>query len=185
MDRPGAVPTASVGLIDLNDPAPTYRAGAPMPGPGRQYLNLTNLFDRTTLASNGGTANRGGDVLYASIYNRDRDVESRHAADPVGRNYHSSTQLLPDGRVMVFGSNPLINSFEMRISIFEPPYLFKGTDRRSHRFPPHWRTAAASTSGSPVTFAAHRSPRLGSQTHQMDTNARLVELPMVGHRGRA
>lgn len=180
IDR-GITPTNSVGLIKLNDPAPAYRTGAPLPGPGRQYLNLTNLFDRTTLASNGGTSNRGGNIFAAAIYNPATGAWSTDTPpDPVGRNYHSSTQLLPDGRVMVFGSNPLDNSYELRISIYEPPYLFKGTR------PTITSAPATSTYGGKFNIGVTGDVQtaslttLGSQTHQMDTNARLVDLPITG-----
>jgi hypothetical protein len=55
------------------------------------------------------------------------------AADElVGRDYHSGGMLLPDGRVLVFGGNPLFADaadtqtagFEQRLEIYEPPYLF-------------------------------------------------------------
>ena len=56
-------------------------------------------------------------------------------ADPtVGRNYHSEALLLPDGRVITLGSDPLYSNsdntvpgkFEQRIEIYSPPYLFQG-----------------------------------------------------------
>ena len=59
----------------------------------------------------------------------------RRVADPlVGRNYHSGSLLLPDGRVMIFGSDSLFADkantkpgvFEQRIEIYTPPYLLPG-----------------------------------------------------------
>ena len=64
-------------------------------------------------------------------------------ADPIGRNYHSSAAvLLPDGRVVVLGSNPGDNTFELRMSIYEPPYLFKGTRPSVTAAPTDGRTTA-------------------------------------------
>src|SRR5574340_709800 len=44
----------------------------------------------------------------------------------VDRLYHSNALLLPDGRVMTAGSNPMRGINELRIEIFDPPYLFRG-----------------------------------------------------------
>src|SRR5574341_1533243 len=44
----------------------------------------------------------------------------------VDRLYHSSAILLPDGRVMAVGSNPVSKVNELRIEIYRPPYLFQG-----------------------------------------------------------
>ena len=52
----------------------------------------------------------------------------------MGRDYHSEALLLPDGRVITLGSDPLYadaqntnpGTFEKRIEIYSPPYLFQG-----------------------------------------------------------
>ena len=45
--------------------------------------------------------------------------------DPVERQYHSESVLYQDGTVISVGSNPGDGSFDMRISVYKPPYLFK------------------------------------------------------------
>ena len=172
--------TNTTDIINLNETNPTYRPGPTLPGPGRMYLNLTTLPDRTVLASNGGQVARGGDVLSASVYSPAANTWTQVAADPIGRNYHSGSILLPDGRVAVFGSNPADGSYELRISIYEPPYLFKGTR------PTITSAAADATYGQSlalgvtgtVTSASLTSP--GSPTHQTDTNVRMIDLPITG-----
>jgi hypothetical protein len=172
--------TTSVDLIDMKSGAPAWHPGPNVPGgQGRMYLNLTTLPDRTVLASNGATGNRTGNVLAASIYNPVSNAWSPVDADPVGRNYHSATVLLPDGRVAVFGSNPADGSYELRISLYEPPYLFKGTR-------PTVTAPANATYGQQISLnvtgtvvsASLTAPT--SATHQTDTNARLVDLPITG-----
>ena len=44
----------------------------------------------------------------------------------VDRLYHASALLLPDGRVAAIGSNPKRKVEELRIEIYQPPYLFRG-----------------------------------------------------------
>ncbi|MDE8667811.1 DUF1929 domain-containing protein [Pseudarthrobacter sp. H3Y2-7] len=176
----GAAPTNSVDLINMNDASPTWHPGPDLPGPGRQYVNLTNMFDRTVLASNGATGNRTGNISAASIFNPATDTWTTIPADPVGRNYHSMNLLLPDGRVMILGSNPIDGSVEMRVSIYNPPYLFRGTR------PTVTLASASATFGQSLSLevtgnvasASLTSPM--SSTHQMDTNSRLVDLPITG-----
>ena len=104
----GAKPTNSVGIINLNAASPRYVRGPSVPGPGRIYQNLTTLFDRTVLASDGASTARSlskvpmPSAIYYPKTNRWRQI----AADPVARNYHSGTELLPNGTVVAIGSNP-------------------------------------------------------------------------------
>ncbi len=51
------------------------------------------------------------------------------------RLYHSNALLLPDGRVMVAGSNPRRRVNELRIEIFRPPYLYRGSRPRIEEAP--------------------------------------------------
>lgn len=172
-----------VDIVDFKQPTPQYVPGPDLPGAGKTYINLINLPDRTVLAVNGAQLNRAGNVKTAALYNTVTNAWTSIGTDPVGRNYHSSAILLPDGRVAVMGSNPLDNSFEFRISVYSPPYLFKG--------PRPTLTAAPSQAGygdnielgvtGDVTFASLMAPM--SATHQTDTNARLVDLPIAGTAG--
>ena len=76
----------------------------------------------------------------------DPDSGTLHEAAPnqVGRNYHATALLLPDGRVMTMGSDPLFadaertksGTFETRLEIYSPPYLFAG-DRPELTEAPH------------------------------------------------
>ena len=169
-----------VDLIDLSSPTPAWTAGPAMPGPGKMYVNLVTLPDRTVLESDGAQFNRTGDVMTAAIYNTAANAWTPIAPDPVGRNYHSTATLLPDGRVVVLGSNPVDNSFETRISIYSPPYLHRGTRPTITGAPAQLGYGEAFTldvTGS-VSSASLLAPM--SPTHQTDTNARLVDLPITG-----
>ena len=78
------------------------------------------------------------------------------------------------------GSNPGDGSFELRISVYEPPYLFK-TAR-----PVIQNTPATVTHGQNFTFSVTTDNTIRwaqfmrpmSATHQADPNMRLVELPV-------
>ena len=95
------------------------------------------LPDDTVLTTGGSEDYRGrGDsnILKARTLRPEDQHVSRGVADPlVGRNYHSGALLLPDGRVMIFGSDSLYadkantkpGDFEQRIEIYTPPYLYR------------------------------------------------------------
>ncbi len=191
----GNIGTANPGIkltdvIDLKNPSPAYQPGPDLPGPGKMYVNATILPDRTVLISNGGQLNRDDstNVLTAAIYDAATGTMSSVAADPIGRNYHSTAVLLPDGRVAVLGSNPGDGSFELRISMYSPPYLFKTVRPTISGVP------AQGTYGQTFSFNVNapnkliRSAQLMrpmSVTHQMDSNMRLVDLPIVASNGIA
>ncbi|RII42840.1 DUF1929 domain-containing protein [Galactobacter valiniphilus] len=169
-----------VDIVDLKAQTPSYTAGPDLPGPGKLYVNLVNLADRTVLASNGSQQNRSQSVRSAALYAPDANAWTSISPDPVPRNYHSSAILLPDGRVAVLGSNPADNSFELRISLYSPPYLFKGTRPTITQAPSSvtaGRSFALQVTGD-VVKAQLIAPL--SATHQTDTNARLIDLPISG-----
>lgn len=177
-------------IIDLKETVPSYKPGPDLPGPGKMYLNATILPDRTVLFSNGGRLNRddASNVLTAAIYDPATNTMRSVAADPIGRNYHSAAVLLPDGRVAVVGSNPGDGSFEMRISMYRPGYLFRTVRPEITNAP------ATVTYGQNINFNVNapgkliRSAQLTrpmSVTHQMDSNMRLVDLPVTVANGIA
>lgn len=177
-------------IIDLKQANPQYYPGPNLPGEGKMYLNSTILPDRTVLYSNGGKLNRDDstNVMSAAIYDPATNAMNSVPADPIGRNYHSSSLLLPDGRVIVIGSNPGNGSFEMRVSVYEPAYLFRGTR------PTITNAPAAVTYGQNYNFNVNAPGKLikeaqlirpMSVTHQMDSNMRLVDLPVTVQNGVA
>jgi hypothetical protein len=98
--------TARTAIVDLNAKNPTY-----VPGPNlsvaKRYPGAVTLPDDTVLISGGSKGYRVKDTKTAEIYNVATNTFSEAASPHVGRDYHSEYILLPDGRVAVFGSNPL------------------------------------------------------------------------------
>ncbi len=177
-------------VIDLKMPSPSYTAGPDLPGLGKMYVNATILPDRTVLISNGGRLNRDAstNVLSAAIYDPATNSFRSVAADPIGRNYHSSAVLLPDGRVVVLGSNPGDGSFEMRISLYEPSYLFKTARPEISNSPAnisYGQNFNFNVNAQAKTIKWAQFVRPMSITHQMDSNMRLVDLPVVVQNGVA
>ena len=126
------------------EPEPGLRSQArTCPASGRCTSTRRSCRTGRSSSSNGSRLNRDNstNVLSAALYDPATNTMRSVAADPIGRNYHSTAVLLPDGRVAVLGSNPGDGSFEMRISIYRPPYLFRSGVRPSRAFRARARTA--------------------------------------------
>lgn len=175
---------STVDIVDLSVAAPTYVAAPDLPGPGKMYVNLLTLPDRTVLAANGAVYNRADDIETAAIFDPETETWLPIESDPIGRNYHSTAVVLPDGRALIMGSNPGDNSFEMRISMYTPPYLHRGDRPTIANVPDaanYGDTFGIQVTGD-VTSASLMAPM--SATHQTDTNARLVDVPLAGTGGQ-
>ncbi|MEV0898799.1 galactose oxidase early set domain-containing protein [Actinoplanes sp. NPDC049802] len=186
------VSTARTAIADLDEPRPVYRPGPDLPHPTR-YLNAVVLPDDTVFTSGGSSGYRGGpyegrsrsDLLTAQIFDPRRERFTEAAAPRVGRNYHSEALLLPDGRVITLGSDPIYDpsgknpgKFEQRIEIYSPPYLFEG-DRPTILSGPRTvrpgRKAGFATPDADRVVRA-RLVRPSSVTHGTDVDQRSVEL---------
>ncbi|MFF3559041.1 galactose oxidase-like domain-containing protein [Streptomyces sp. NPDC002574] len=187
--------TARTAVVDLNAVGPAYTDGPDLPEPTR-YLNSVLLPDDTVFTTGGSRDYRGrggSDILRAQIYDPVRDV-FRDAADPaVGRDYHAEALLLPDGRVAVFGSNPLFGDkadttpgfFEQRVEIYTPPYLYRDSKPSLGEGP---RTVERGGSMSfPTQYADHidnaRLIRPSAVTHATDTEQRSIALDIERGKG--
>nr|BFD84642.1 kelch motif-containing protein [Streptomyces sp. Xyl84] len=175
-------------LIGLKAKNPHFTDG-PALDEGTRYPQASVLPDDTVLVSGGSRDYRGrgdSDILQARLYDP-RTNAFRRVADPlVGRDYHAGSILLPDGRVMFFGSDPLYGdkagtrpgTFEQRIEIYTPPYLYRGARPSLSGGP---RTLARGTSG---TFTSRhatviRKARLirpSASTHVTDVDQRSIAL---------
>jgi len=115
---------ASVETIDFSHPAPWWTPLAPMHF-GRAHLNPVILPDGTVMAIGGGTDGLYGDPIHLpERYDPETNAWSVMAPHVYGRMYHSTAQLLPDGRVVVAGQDNGPNAYFGEI--YSPPYLFRG-----------------------------------------------------------
>ncbi|WP_326744438.1 kelch motif-containing protein [Streptomyces sp. NBC_00121] len=175
-------------LVDLKDPDPEFKDG-PSLDEGTRYPSAALLPDDSVLVTGGSGDYRGrggSNILQARLYDAKTDSYKRVADPAVGRNYHSGSVLLPDGRVMIFGSDSLYadraNSrpgvFEQRIEIYTPPYLYRDSRPELTAGPKRMRrggTGMFTTSrGSTITSAKLMRP--SAVTHVTDTDQRSVEL---------
>ena len=129
--------TARTDIIDISVDRAAFTPGPDLPAQLR-YLNLTVTPWDEVFASGGSTDYRAksGSYSYKSFSIDPSTKTVKPMADEfVGRTYHSGSLLLRDGRVLVFGGDPLFDdkdnttegSFERRLEIYTPPQFYRNT----------------------------------------------------------
>ncbi|MER6422659.1 galactose oxidase-like domain-containing protein [Streptomyces sp. NPDC001137] len=175
-------------LIDLKDDNPKFVDG-PTLEKGTRYPQSSVLPDDTVLVSGGSEDYRGrsdSNILQARLYHPDTNTFQRVADPEVGRNYHSGSILLPDGRVMFFGSDSLYGDkantkpgkFEQRIEIYTPPYLYRDSRPSLSGGPQTIARGGSGTFTSPQASAIKkvRLIRPSASTHVTDVDQRSIAL---------
>ncbi len=183
--------TARTDTIDLRSRRPRFVPGPNLAEPVR-YPNMVLTPDDKVVISGGSRGYRGqggSDVLLCQLYDPKTDRMKRMADPTVGRNYHSEALLLPDGRMITMGSDPLYSDadnsqpgkFEKRIEIYSPPYLFNGDRPRVTGGPTQLRAGQSATFTSPdaAKVKAARLMRPSAVTHVTDIEQRSIELDLA------
>ena len=160
-------PTNTAEVIDLNAPAPAWRAVSPM-AYARRQMNATMLPDGKVLVT-GGTGGPGFSnndpslaTYAAEMWDPATERWTTMASATVPRLYHSIAMLLPDGRVMTTGGN----GFD-QTEIFSPPYLFAGS--------------RPSITSAPSNILNGQTVLIGTPNAAQITSVSWVRLPSVTH----
>uniref|UniRef100_A0AAU2VW19 DUF1929 domain-containing protein n=1 Tax=Streptomyces sp. NBC_00008 TaxID=2903610 RepID=A0AAU2VW19_9ACTN len=177
-------------LVDLKDADPEFKDGASL-DEGTRYPSASLLPDDSLLVTGGSNDYRGrggSNVLQARLYDAKTDTYERVADPAVGRNYHSGSVLLPDGRVMIFGSDSLYSDkantrpgvFEQRIEIYTPPYLYRDSRPELTAGPKEIKRGgtAVFTSNQAADITSAKLMRPSAVTHVTDTDQRSVALDL-------
>lgn len=187
--------TARTDVIDLKQPNPRFTPGPDLDKPTR-YPNMVITPDDRVVITGGSTGYRGegrSDVLICNLYDPTSGTLTRVADPTVGRNYHAQAILLPDGRVVTLGSDPLYSDsdntkpgkFEQRIEVFSPPYLYQGRRPALTGGPEDLKygTTATFSSSHPGAIKRARLIRPSAVTHVTDVEQRSVALPLTRRTG--
>jgi hypothetical protein len=180
--------TARTDVIDLTAAKPHFEPGPDLEQPVR-YPNMVITPDDKVVITGGSTGYRGkgnSNQLLCHIYDPKVNDLTRMADPEVGRNYHSEALLLPDGRLITLGSDPLYGdadnnkpgTFEKRIEIYSPPYLFQGGRPEIASGPVEVERGHSVWFGIPEvgTVRAARLVRPSAVTHVTDVEQRSIKL---------
>jgi hypothetical protein len=196
----GQEASADVESIDLSESNPRWERAKPMQH-ARYYVYAVMLPNRQifviggrkglhahqpTAKSDVGAQHEGHDdiprdphaIHAAELFNPETNEWTSLAPMTLDRLYHSNAMLLPDGRVMVAGSNPRSGVNERRIEIYRPPYLFQGPRPRIETAPAEVSYGQEFEIDTPDAedVDAVALIRPSTTTHCLDTEQRYVGL---------
>ncbi|MHC0432504.1 radical copper oxidase GlxA [Streptomyces sp. O3] len=177
-------------IVDLQEDDPKFVDG-PELDKGTRYPQSSVLPNDDVLVTGGSEDYRGrsdSNILQARMYDSGSNTFHRVADPLVGRNYHSGSLLLPDGRVVVFGSDSLFadkantkpGKFEQRIEIYTPPYNYQG-DKPTLSGGPESIERGGTATFKTDDSSSIRKARLikpSATTHVTDVDQRSIELEL-------
>jgi hypothetical protein len=188
-----------IDIAELNGANPHYRPGTNLES-GTRYPNVVTLPNDQQFITGGSAGYRGeglqglgnSDLVTSYLLSPGGTHLQRVADALVKRDYHSEALLLPDGRVIVSGGDPLKDpagknpgTFERAVSIYSPPYLFEGPRPEVKGGPKVLKLGQRGTfsvSGAD-DIAKVRLIAPGSATHVTDTSQRSVALRITRRYG--
>jgi PKD repeat protein len=176
----GGRTTNTAETIDLNAATPAWQLTGFMVY-ARRHLNATVLPTGEVLVTGGSSGTAFNDpkspVRVAELWNPATGRWTTMASAAITRVYHSSSILLPDGRVLTAGSGDA-GPDQRNAEIFSPPYLFNGARPTISAAPSlvKYGTSFSVTSPEAASIAKVSLIRLGSTTHAFDMNQRFQRL---------
>ncbi len=128
--------TGRIDIVDLNSKHPRWKAASSLPE-GTRYPEVVITPTDGVVISGGSRLYRGmhgSDIMKTFMMSPASGMLMEMASPLVGRDYHSEGLLLPNGKILTLGGNPLFGNkqdttpeiFHKQITIFSPPYLYHG-----------------------------------------------------------
>ncbi len=173
----GDPPTDTAEVIDLNQPDPQWRQLSSRMIAPRRHLNSTLLPDGKVLITGGvsgaGFNNTTTPVLTAEVWDPATEEFTPLSDMATGRWYHSTTLMLPDGRLLCSGGEDSLNA-----EIYSPPYLFQGRRPYISGFPSvlYYGKSYEARFTSINNIVAMNLIKLSSVTHSVNFDQRIVRL---------
>ena len=170
-------------VLDMTAASPAWQQVPSMVYP-RSFMNMTVLPDGTVLATGGETDRNGGNIanaVYAAeLWSPTTQTWTTMASMHTPREYHSTTLLLPDGRVVQSGMGSDFGNVpdEKSAEFYSPPYLFKGARPSITQAPTQisYGTNFSVTTPDAASITSVVLIRNGGVTHFFDQNTRYIPL---------
>ncbi|MGE0026855.1 MAG: galactose oxidase-like domain-containing protein [Thermoleophilia bacterium] len=150
----------------------------------RSHVNTTILPDGSLFTNGGGAGSIDGDQYAGPVFTGEllpaggsAWIETDAAQEE--RTYHSTSLLLPDGRVATMGDDRAENSRNRayrRVEYYNPPYLYKGGRPTITSAPAGTPYGVPVGIGTPDAIAKAVIISLGATTHANDMNQRSLSL---------
>ncbi len=188
-DGQSPLSTGRIEAIDLTSKHPTWKEDGTLPT-GTRYPEVVITPTDNVVISGGSKYYRGmhgSDLMTAHMWDPNTGMLMSMASPLVGRDYHSEGLLLPDGRILTLGGNPLFGNkqdttpevFRKQISIYSPPYLYHGVRPRLTAGPSSIERGGTYTYTTPDagSIADVRLIHPSAVTHVTDVQQRSIAVP--------
>jgi hypothetical protein len=172
-----AIATETAELIDLGRLPYAWEQIDPLQDK-RAHTCAVLLPDGRVLAVGGNSTGLfDTPVLNVQVFDPEEIKWRQLAPMSVPRGYHSTALLLPDGRVLTAGTTPF-GPYELRLEVYSPDYLFKGSRPRITRAPKSllYEQPAEVSYEHTGGIRSVVLMRPGAVTHAFDMDQRYVEL---------
>jgi hypothetical protein len=173
---------ATTYLLDMTQPSPHWQQLSNMMYPRATTVNLVTLPDGNVMVFGGGTNTNGADltraVFPAEEWSPITEKWTEMSSMEVPRLYHSTTLLLPDGRVLEAGSGGDVGPDQTNYQIYSPSYLFKGARPTITSVASTLQYGNSFFVGTPdaANIASVSLIRPGAVTHGFDQDQRFLPL---------
>jgi len=184
-----ATDVSDVFRVDLNGASPVVTAARPTTMP-RQSADAVTLPTGEVLIIGGNATGQlfsdNGSVYNGEIWNPETNQWRMTAGMSKPRNYHSTSLLLQDGRVLAAGGGGCGNcaANHRNGQIFSPPYLFNADGSLASRpvitaAPAQTAAAQSMTVRTSVPVERFSMVRLSAVTHAMNTDQRHLPVEIA------
>lgn len=155
---------------------------------GRSHVNTTILPDGSLFTNGGGLGSSDGSLFAGPVFTGELYSPASNSwteTDPQvdARTYHSTSLLLPDGRVMSSGDDRTEHQDPSgrTAEFYSPPYLYKGARPTISSAPAGVPYGTAFGVGTPDAASVSSAViiKLGARTHALDVDQRSLSLAIA------
>ncbi|VAW59289.1 hypothetical protein MNBD_GAMMA08-306 [hydrothermal vent metagenome] len=173
-------------VLDMSQPSPAWREIPPMNFP-RRRADIVLLANGKAMVTGGAIATQNDHdcAVYASeIWDPETEEFTVVASQDQARIYHSTSVLLPDGRILTSGGEGV--SGGKTAEIYSPPYLFKGVRPVISNMPTaaNYGTSFTVDTADAPDIASISLLRPAAITHNFDENQRFLSLDFTVGEGQ-